>query len=89
LKNKTLVGALKFIEKEKKWNEKKKAGFFCLSSHTGATWARSAGRGSIIVLGLGSGSEFRLGGWGRRSRYIMYIDRTVQSVREMEDECME
>jgi hypothetical protein len=28
LKNKTLVGALKFIEKEKKRNEKKKTGFF-------------------------------------------------------------
>jgi hypothetical protein len=28
LKNKTLVGALKFIEKEKKRNETKKAGFF-------------------------------------------------------------
>jgi hypothetical protein len=61
LENKTLVGALKFIEKEKKWNEKKKAGFFCLSSHTGVTWARSAGRGSITSLGLRSGSEFRLG----------------------------
>ncbi len=70
--------------KEMKWKDK--SGFFCLSSHTGATWARSAGRGSIISLGLGSGSEFRLGGWGRRSRYIMYIDRTVRSVREMEAE---
>ncbi len=77
------------MKKKKKWNEMKKASFFCLSTHTGATWARSAGRGSIISLDLGWGSEFRLAGWGRRSRYIMYIDRTVRSAREMEAESME
>ncbi len=80
VEKKTFVGALKFIEKEMK---RKKQVFFCLSSHTKATWARLVGRGSIISLGLKLGLEFRLGGWGRWSIYIMYIDWTVRSVREM------